>query len=172
MQKDLAFDPLPHSDLLDLTAALVASYVSRNLVPIEALPDLIRQICAALQAISTEDAMTVVAKRVPQPAVSIRKSVFPDHIVCLEDGQKLQALKRHLRISHGLTPGEHRQRWGLPPTYPMVSPDYAARRVVLAKKFGLGRKGRRATGETSTPAIQRIPEGKRGGRASRQPKTA
>ena len=79
----------------------------------------------------------------PQPAVSIKKSVTPDFIVCLEDGKKLKMLKRHLKTAYGMTPSQYRERWGLPADYPMVAPNYAAQRSLLAKKIGLGTKSRR-----------------------------
>ena len=170
MQDDLTIHYPAHPDLLVLTTDLVASYVSGNAVAAEAVPDLIRQVHAALKAVSGGDPPAIAAGREVSPAVPIRKSVFADHIICLEDGQKLQALKRHLRISHGLTPEEYRQRWGLPSTYPMVTPNYTARRAVLAKEIGLGRRDRRRE-ETPPPPVHRIPEGKRGRRAPRQSET-
>jgi predicted transcriptional regulator len=81
----------------------------------------------------------------PQPAVPVKKSVFPDHIVCLEDGKKLKMLKRHLKTSYDMTPDQYRERWGLPADYPMVAPDYASHRSRLAKKIGLGTKPRGRT---------------------------
>ena len=78
----------------------------------------------------------------PQPAVPVKKSVFPDHIVCLEDGKKLKMLKRHLKTAYDMSPEQYRERWGLPPEYPMVAPNYARHRSSLAKKIGLGTKPR------------------------------
>ncbi len=122
--------------LLRLTAQIVAAHVTHNTVSAEALPALIESVYRALAgsgAAPVEEAKLV-------PAVPIKRSVFPDHIVCLEDGKRLQMLKRHLMTSYGMTPDQYRQKWGLPPTYPMVAPDYAERRSALAKEIGLGRK--------------------------------
>ncbi len=126
------------TDYTELTSGLVAAYVSKNAVQSGDLPALIQDIHAALftavQAVATEPAEELV------PAVSIKKSVTSDHLVCLEDGKKFKSLKRHIRTDHGLTPDEYRQRWNLPHDYPMVAPSYAAARSKLAKKMGLGRK--------------------------------
>ncbi|WP_048852637.1 MucR family transcriptional regulator, partial [Komagataeibacter europaeus] len=96
------------------------------------------------------------------PAVPVKKSVFPDYIVCLEDGKKLKMLKRHLQSAYGMTPKQYREKWGLPDSYPMVAPDYAARRSALAQEIGLGRAVRTA------PDVTHVPEKKRG----RRPKLA
>ena len=133
-----------HADLIALTAEIVASHVSNNSVQHADLPALINEVYKALSQIGTPE-VEVPAPR-PQPAVPIRKSVFPDHIVCLEDGKKLKMLKRHLMTSYNLTPDQYRERWGLPGDYPMVAPDYAEQRRELAVKIGLGttrRKRRR-----------------------------
>jgi predicted transcriptional regulator len=133
------------SDLLALTAEIVASHVSNNSVQHADLPSLINEVYKALSQIGTPVVEAPAAR--PQPAVPIRKSVFPDHIVCLEDGKKLKMLKRHLMTSYNLTPDQYRERWGLPADYPMVAPDYAEQRRDLAKKIGLGttrrKKGRK-----------------------------
>jgi predicted transcriptional regulator len=121
--------------LLDLTAQIVSAHVSRNAVEPDVLPALIRSIFKTLGGIDTAQ----VDEPKPEPAVPIKKSVFPDHIVCLEDGKKLKLLKRHLATSFRMTPDEYRKRWGLPADYPMVAPNYAAQRSVLAKENGLGR---------------------------------
>jgi predicted transcriptional regulator len=110
--------------------------VSNNSVQHGDLPALINEVYRALAQIG-EPVVDVPAAR-PQPAVPIRKSVFPDHIVCLEDGKKLKMLKRHLMTSYNLTPEQYRERWGLPGDYPMVAPDYAEQRRDLAMKIGLG----------------------------------
>ena len=124
------------AELLALTAEIVASHVSNNSVQHADLPALINEVYKALSQIG---APVVEAPAVrPQPAVPIRKSVFPDHIVCLEDGKKLKMLKRHLMTSYNLTPEQYRERWGLPGDYPMVAPDYAEQRRDLAMKIGLG----------------------------------
>jgi len=122
--------------LLALTADIVAAHVSHAPVAAADLPDLIRQVHAALASATGATA----APERPRPVVSIRRSVTPDYIICLEDGKKLKMLKRHLQTSYGMTPEAYRERWGLPADYPMVAPNYAAQRSALAKKIGLGRK--------------------------------
>lgn len=126
--------------VLSLTAQIVSAHVSNNAVASEALPTLIQEVYKTLSGIGT-DVAEVPAER-PQPAVPIKRSVFPDHIVCLEDGKKLKMLKRHLKTAYNMTPEQYRERWGLPPEYPMVAPNYAERRSALAKEIGLGTKGR------------------------------
>lgn len=138
-------DAADRSELLALTAEIVAAHVSNNKVDAAELPALIRQIYGTLAGIGHEPAEAVpggAADR-PAPAVPVKKSVTPDYIVCLEDGKKLKMLKRHLMSHYNLTPDQYRERWGLPAEYPMVAPNYAIRRQVLAKKIGLG-KGRRS----------------------------
>ena len=124
------------ANVLGLTAQIVAAHVSNNSVAPDALPSLIEEVYKTLAGIGKE---TVQPER-PQPAVPVKKSVFPDHIVCLEDGKKLKMLKRHLSSTYNLTPDEYRAKWGLPPDYPMTAPTYAAQRSSLAKSIGLGRK--------------------------------
>ena len=123
------------SELLALTADIVASHVSNNGVPVSELPQLIQEVYATLSELGKEKA-PVVEK--PQPAVPIRKSITPDHIICLEDGKKLKMLKRHLKSAYDMTPEQYRERWGLSSDYPMVAPNYAEQRRHLAKKIGLG----------------------------------
>ena len=149
-------------DLLDLVASIVSAHVAHNAVTPEALPGVIHSVYIALSGLGTE----LPAVEQPEPAVPIKKSVFPDHIVCLEDGQRLEMLKRHLRAAHAMTPGEYRTRWGLPRDYPMVAPKSAARRSALAKEIGLGRKPGLPE-ERDAPRIQRIAEGVRGRGAAR-----
>lgn len=134
-------------DFLGLTAKIVAAHVAHNDVAAEALPRLIQEIYRTL---STVGAIAAQPPK-PEPAVSPKKSVFPDYIVCLEDGKKLKMLKRHLKTSFNLTPEQYRERWGLDPSYPMVAPNYAERRSALAKSIGLGTK-RRSAGKPSAPA--------------------
>ena len=122
--------------LLTLTADIVAAHVSNNSVAVDDLPVLIQNVYGALAGLGSAPVME--EKR--EPAVSVRASVKSDHLVCLEDGKKMKMLKRHLMTDHGLTPAEYRTRWGLPADYPMVAPDYAEKRRVLAKQIGLGRK--------------------------------
>mgnify|MGYP003670640108 CR=1 FL=1 len=123
------------SELLTLTADIVASHVSNNGVPVSELPQLIQQVYGTLAALGQDQAP---APERPQPAVSIRKSITPDYIICLEDGKKLKMLKRHLKTAYNMTPEQYRERWGLAPDYPMVAPRYAEQRRELAKKIGLG----------------------------------
>ena len=128
----------PDDNLIELTADVVAAYVSNNPVQIGDLPGLISDIHAALARVGGGAAAGPVEK--PKPAVNPKKSVFEDYIICLEDGKKFKSLKRHLMTHYGLTPEEYREKWGLEANYPMVAPSYAAARSQLAKKMGLGRK--------------------------------
>ena len=130
-------------ELLALTADIVASHVANNTVAVAALPELIQQVYATLASV---DSRAVASAERPQPAVPIKKSITPDHIICLEDGKKLKMLKRHLRTRYDLTPEAYRERWDLAPDYPMVAPNYAVQRRELAKKIGLGTKRRRPRG--------------------------
>ena len=129
-------------DLLALTTEIVAAHVSNNTVPVGDLGPLINQVYQSLSTIGT--GAVPVAER-PQPAVSVKKSITPDYIVCLEDGKKFKSLKRHLRAQYNMTPEQYREKWNLPPDYPMVAPNYAVARSRLAKQMGLGqqRNGRR-----------------------------
>ena len=126
------------TDLLELTAQIVSAHASNNSVAPDALPGLIQDVYRTLAGMGKE----AVAPDKPQPAVPVKKSVFPDHIICLEDGKKLKMLKRHLKTSYDLTPEQYREKWQLPPDYPMVAPNYARHRSSLAKKIGLGTKPR------------------------------
>lgn len=123
--------------LITLTSDIVAAHVSNNSVSVDDVPTLISNVYGALAGLGQP---AEVVETMPEPAVSIRSSVKPDHIVCLEDGKKLKMLKRHLMTHYNLTPDQYRQRWNLPADYPMVAPNYAAKRRELAKKIGLGRK--------------------------------
>jgi predicted transcriptional regulator len=122
--------------LITLTSDIVAAHVSNNNVGVDEVTALIQNVYGALAGLG--NAPQEEEKR--EPAVSIRSSIKNDHIVCLEDGKKMKMLKRHLMTDHGLTPAEYRTRWGLSSDYPMVAPDYAEKRRVLAKQIGLGRK--------------------------------
>lgn len=123
--------------LITLTSDIVSAHVSNNHVDVDAVPGLITKVHEALAELSKDkDA----EEERPEPAVSIRASVKPDYIVCLEDGKKLKMLKRYLRTNYDMTPEEYRARWNLPSDYPMVAPNYAEKRRDLAKKIGLGRK--------------------------------
>lgn len=125
------------ADLLAQVTEIVSAYVSSNPISPADLPALIADTHRALRSLSANGVAAVVEELTP--AVSIRKSVTPDYIVCLEDGKKFKSLKRHLSVL-GMTPDEYRTRWGLPKDYPMVAPNYAATRSALAKSNGLGRK--------------------------------
>ncbi|GBQ80435.1 Ros/MucR family transcriptional regulator [Gluconacetobacter johannae DSM 13595] len=122
--------------LRELTAQIVAAYVSGNAMEASAVPDLIQKTYATLDSVGR----AAPEPERPVPAVPAKKSVFPDYIVCLEDGKKLKMLKRHLKTAYNLTPDEYRERWGLPHDYPMVAPNYASHRSSLARKIGLGTK--------------------------------
>lgn len=130
--------------LIGMTAEIVSAYVGNNEVLAEDISGLIHKVYAAL-AQAESGAASAQAER-PEPAVSARKSITPDYLVCLEDGKKFKSLKRHLRTHYNLSPEEYREKWGLPRDYPMVAPNYAQARSKLAKKMGLGQKGRRRTG--------------------------
>ncbi|MFV3074754.1 MucR family transcriptional regulator [Niveispirillum fermenti] len=131
-------------ELLSLTTEIVAAHVSNNTVTINDLPALIEQVYRTLSNVGAEP---VVQSEKPQPAVAIKKSVTPEYIVCLEDGKKLKMLKRHLKTAYNMSPEEYRERWGLPPDYPMVAPNYAKQRSRLAKQIGLGTRARRGEDE-------------------------
>ncbi|WP_095205105.1 MucR family transcriptional regulator [Mesorhizobium carmichaelinearum] len=137
--------------LIELAADVVSAYVSNNAVPVGDLPALIDQVHAALKG----TAGGTVSAQEPEdlkPAVSIRKSVTPDYIICLENGKKFKSLKRHLSTQYGMTPDEYRAKWELSADYPMVAPNYASARSALAKTMGLGRKPKEP--ETPAPAKQ------------------
>lgn len=133
-------------DFLALTAQIVAAFLGQNATPAADVPKLIERTHQALIGLSAGG--VAAEAEAPVPAVPVKKSVFPDYIVCLEDGKKLKMLKRHLETSYGMTPDQYRQKWHLPPEYPMVAPNYAATRSRLAKQLGLGRK----PAEASVPA--------------------
>ena len=128
------------SEILSLTTSIVAAHVSNHSVPVADLPQLIRDV---YQTLSTVDSAAEREAERPTPAVPVKKSVTPDHIVCLEDGKKLKMLKLHLKTAYNMTPEEYRERWGLAPDYPMVAPNYAKQRSKLAKQIGLGTRARR-----------------------------
>ncbi|MBX7502428.1 MucR family transcriptional regulator [Qipengyuania sp. YG27] len=126
--------------LIALTSDIVSAHVSNNNVGVDDVPALISSVYSALSGLGDG---TPAAEEVPEPAVSIRSSVKSNHLVCLDCGQKLKMLKRHLNSEHGMTPEEYRARWNLPVDYPMVAPEYAETRRDLALKIGLGRKPRK-----------------------------
>jgi predicted transcriptional regulator len=130
--------------LLTLTADIVAAHVSNNSVAVNDLPNLIQNVHSALSGITGASAA---AEPRPEPKVSIRASIKPDYIVCLEDGKKLKMLKRHLMTHYNMTPDQYRQKWGLASDYPMVAPNYAEQRRTLAKSIGLGTRRKRKPGK-------------------------
>lgn len=134
-------------NLVSLTANIVSAYVSNNPVPAAQLPELIASVDRSVRALGDEKPKPADA---PVPAVNPKRSVLPDHIVCLEDGRKFKSLKRHLASAYGLTPDGYREKWGLPKDYPMVAPNYSERRSSLAKASGLGRGGHRRVLPTAT----------------------
>ncbi len=126
------------NELLGFTEKMVSAHVANNSVAVADLPNLIKAVYATLTNITTAGETAPV----PKPAVPINRSITPSYIVCLEDGRKFKMLKRHLKTSYNMTPKEYRERWGLPPDYPVVAPAYAKQRSELAKKIGLGKKRR------------------------------
>ncbi|OHV70769.1 transcriptional regulator [Mesorhizobium sp. LCM 4577] len=124
-------------NLIELTAEIVSAYVGNNAVPVASLPDLIQSVNSSLSKIGQPAEPEKVALT---PAVNPKRSVFPDYIICLEEGKKFKSLKRHLTTHYNLTPEQYREKWGLARDYPMVAPNYAAQRSALAKASGLGRK--------------------------------
>jgi predicted transcriptional regulator len=124
------------NDLVDMAADIVSAYVSANQVPPQELPALIRTVYSALQEVSGSAPRG--QELTQEPAISVKKSVTPDYIICLEDGKKFKSLKRHLRTRYSMTPDEYRSKWGLGHDYPMVAPNYAKERSNLAKRMGLG----------------------------------
>lgn len=128
------------TEIVELTADIVAAYVGNNAVPSTDLPSLINDVHRALAgAVSGESEKPAADAK---PAVPVRRSVTPEYIICLEDGKKFKSLKRHLRTHYNLTPEQYREKWNLPVDYPMVAPEYAKARSALAKKMGLGQRRR------------------------------
>jgi len=134
-------DQAAGADLIDLAADIVSAYVSNNTVPASELPALIANVHQALS--STHSGLNEPEPEPLKPAVNPKKSIFPDYIICLEDGKKFKSLKRHLRTHYDLSPEDYRDKWSLAVDYPMVAPNYAAARSALAKKMGLGQQRRR-----------------------------
>lgn len=147
-------DEAQTSEIATLTADIVGAYVSKNSISPSDLPSLIQSIATALRSASTGAVET--PKQDLIPAVPVKKSVQPDHIVCLEDGRKFKSLKRHLRTKYDMSPEEYRAKWGLPKDYPMVAPNYAAARSELAKSMGLGQGGR----QPAKAAAKAAPKGR------------
>ena len=140
--------------LIALTSDIVAAHVANNTVQVADMPKLIQNVFGALQSLGANE---TVEER-PEPAVSIRASVKPDYLVCLEDGKKMTMLKRYLMTQYGMTPDQYRQRWDLPADYPMVAPEYAEKRRALAKTIGLGRKPGERPGQRTTQKPGRKPK--------------
>ena len=134
-------DTTGDGNFIELTAEIVSAYVSNNTVPAGEIPSLINQVHAALTRVSGKSAEG--SAEPLKPAVSVKKSITPEYIVCLEDGKKFKSLKRHLRTQYNMTPEQYREKWGLSTDYPMVAPSYAAARSQLAKQMGLGQQRRR-----------------------------
>jgi predicted transcriptional regulator len=134
-------DSTTGTNFIELTAKIVSAYVSHNSVSSGDLPGLINQVHGALTRVTTGHSE---APSEPlKPAISVKRSITPDHIVCLEDGKKFKSLKRHLRTQYNMTPEQYREKWALGADYPMVAPSYAAARSQLAKQMGLGQQRRR-----------------------------
>ena len=131
------------TEMLELTTEIVAAHVGNNPVAATELPGLIQSVYRTLVSVGSSPTVT----ERPKPAVPVKRSVFPDYIVCLEDGKKLKMLKRHLKTAYDMTPEEYRERWGLAADYPMVAPNYAQHRSNLAKEIGLGTTRRSAAGK-------------------------
>ncbi|HLH90389.1 MAG TPA: MucR family transcriptional regulator [Xanthobacteraceae bacterium] len=135
-------DSTAGTNYIELTAKIVAAYVSHNNVSAGDLAGLINQVHAALTRVTATNHGEAPSEPL-KPAVAVKRSITSDHIICLEDGKKFKSLKRHLRTQYNMTPEAYREKWGLPPDYPMVAPNYAAARSQLAKQMGLGQQRRR-----------------------------
>ena len=161
-----------HTDVLQLTTTIVSAHIARHDMAADELAAMIQAVYAALRQAPGTPAQTDEARaerQRPEPVVPIKQSVFPDYIICLENGKKMKMLRRHLMASYGMTVADYRTKWSLPPSYPVVAPNYAAKRSELAKRIGLGRKRQEPDAE---PSIQRIPEGMSGRRRKRANKAA
>ncbi|MCG5240945.1 MucR family transcriptional regulator [Azospirillum doebereinerae] len=153
--------PDSHETLVEITAKVVAAFVGNNRVPGSELPIVIDTVFKGFRDIGKP----IEAPAQPQsPAISVRKSVTPEYIICLEDGKKLKMLKRHLRTTYDMTPEEYRAKWGLPPDYPMVAPNYAKARSELALAAGLGRKPAEKAEEPVLDAVEGPVVARRAGR--------
>ena len=130
------------SEVIEMTADIVAAYVGANSVAAGDLPSLIQSVHRALSGVATGADVAEAAPK--EPAVPIKKSITPDYLICLEDGRKFKSLKRHLRTKYNMSPEDYRAKWGLAKDYPMVAPNYAKARSELAKQMGLGQGGRQA----------------------------
>jgi len=140
---------------IELAADIISAYVRKNAVRPADLPDLIAEVHGALVRVSAGPAPAAV--EAPKPAAPVKKSVFPDFIVCLDDGKKFKSLRRHLHTAYGMTPEQYREKWGLAPDYPMVAPNYAAQRSALARGMGLGQQRKAAVVAEKPPKAGRKP---------------
>jgi predicted transcriptional regulator len=138
----------------EYAAGIVSAYVANNSLPASDLPALLQSVHAALVGLTTGQIVATIAPPQKEPAVSIKKSVTPDFIICLEDGKKFKSLKRHLRTAYSMTPEEYRAKWGLASDYPMVAPNYAKTRSELATKMGLGQKRKVPASKTRKQATK------------------
>jgi len=132
-------DNLSRDELLRMTTQVVSAYVGNNPIPETQISDVIQSVYGSLEGLGGGAASTQAKQK---PAVPVKRSVTPDHIICLEDGKKLKMLKRYLRTAYNLTPEEYRAKWGLAADYPMVAPNYAKQRSAFAKQIGLGKRAR------------------------------
>ncbi|HLI66946.1 MAG TPA: MucR family transcriptional regulator [Caulobacteraceae bacterium] len=132
------------SEIIEMTADIVSAYVGNNAVSAADLPSIIQSVHRALASVSSGGEAVEAAPK--EPAVPVKRSITPDHLVCLEDGRKFKSLKRHLRTKYNMSPEDYRAKWGLAKDYPMVAPNYAKARSELAKQMGLGQGGRQASG--------------------------
>jgi predicted transcriptional regulator len=137
-------DTTSATNYIELAADIVSAYVSNNSVPSAELPTLINEVHGALLKVG--GGTIEVPAEAPKPAISVKRSITPDYIICLEDGKKFKSLKRHLRTQYGMTPEQYREKWGLPADYSMVAPNYAKARSELAKEMGLGQQRRKRRG--------------------------
>ncbi len=131
------------SEVIEMTADIVAAYVGANSVAASDLPALIQSVHRALSGVAAGSDVAEAAPK--EPAVPVKRSITPDYLVCLEDGRKFKSLKRHLRTKYNMSPEDYRAKWGLAKDYPMVAPNYAKARSELAKQMGLGQGGRQAS---------------------------
>lgn len=143
------------ANTVGLTAGIVAAYVRSNPVPLTELTGLISRVYSAVHSLRSDGAHEQVEEK-PRPAVPIKKSVTADFLICLEDGKKFKSLKRHLGVSYGMTPSQYREKWNLPPDYPMVAPNYRAARSAMAKSIGLGRKPNTITAPAKSPRRKKM----------------
>jgi predicted transcriptional regulator len=154
-------DSATKSKFIELTADIVSAFVSHNSLPLSDLPALIETVNAKLEAIAGGAVAAPVAEPL-NPPVSIKKSITPDYLICLEDGKRFKSLKRHLRTDFNMTPEAYRTKWGLPHDYPMVAPNYAKARSALAKTMGLGQNRVGAAAAPKAPRDPSVPARPRG----------